>query len=152
MPKQANPFDFTEFFAKFDPTKTFQELNAAFSQWQVPGMDMDAVMANQRKNFEALTNANKAAFGGMQKIAERQREILQQAWQEAKDISETAGKAGDPQQAMTKQAEIFQQALDRALGHMRELAEICAEANQEAYDALSKRFNESLAELRKLAK
>ena len=61
--KTANPFldiDFTKFIADIN----------------VPGVDVNEVVAFQRKNVEALTKANKVAFDGFQAVAKRQGEIF----------------------------------------------------------------------------
>ncbi len=131
-------------FSKFDLGKVMGEL-------KIPGLDMDAVMAAQRKNIEALTTANKLAVEGMQAIAKRQSEILAQAMAEVSNVTQQlSGAASNPQEATAKQAEVAKQAFEKALANMRELAEMINKANTDAFAVINKRVAESLEELKGL--
>jgi len=83
--------------ADFDPTKMADEFTKMAGQFNLPVFDMDAVMASQRKNIEALTAANKAAVEGMQLVAARQAEILQESLDEATKVVTELSKSGNPQ-------------------------------------------------------
>lgn len=152
MSKQANPFDFSNYFTNFDPMKIMQEFSKNMGDYKIPGFDFDILLDNQRKNLEALTKANQQALEGAQSIAERQREILQQAMQEATSVIKDLSTAGSPQEAAQKQTVIMQQAFEKALSTMRELAELTSKTNKEAFDTLNARFKDSLLELRDLSK
>ncbi|GAB4358317.1 MAG: phasin family protein [Gammaproteobacteria bacterium] len=151
MAKQSNPFDFSNLFVNFDPTKFIQDFSANLGDLKIPGLNLDTVLESQRKNLEALTQANRQAFEGMQAIAEKQREILQQAVQEASTIAKDLATAGNPQEVAAKQSEILQKSLEKALETMRELAEMTSKTNQETFETLNQRFKESLAELKNLS-
>ena len=151
MAKENNPFDFTTYFSNFDPNKLMQDLSASMGDFKIPGFSFDVLLDTQRKNLEALTKANQLALQGTQAIAERQREILQQAMQEATSVIKDLSVAGNPQEAAQKQAAVMQQAFEKAFETMRELAEMTTKTNQEAFEALSQRFKESMAELHQSA-
>ena len=151
MAKQANPFDFSSYFANFDPTKMMQDFSTNLGEFQVPGVDLEGLLSAQRKNLEALTQANQLALQGTQAIAERQREILQQAIQEANAVVKDLSSAGNPQEVAGKQMAVVQQAIEKALQAMRELAEMTAKTNQQTFEVLNQRFKESLAELHDLS-
>ena len=138
-------FDFGKFdLSKFDMTKMLGDV-------KIPGFDMDAIMAAQRKNIEALTAANQAAVQGMQAVAQRQAEILSQAMNEVSSIAQQlAGSASNPQEMTTKQAELARKAFEQALANMRELAEMVSKSNTEAFAIINKRVTESLQELKGL--
>ncbi|MDG4597950.1 MAG: phasin family protein [Candidatus Contendobacter sp.] len=142
-----NPFaniDFSKFdLSKFDLTKLLGDV-------KIPGFDMDAIMAAQRKNIEALTAANRAAVEGMQAVAQRQAEILSQAMGEVSSIAQQLSAAGNPQEMTTKQAELARKAFEQALANMRELAEMVSKSNTEAFAIINKRVTESLQELKSL--
>ena len=145
-PNPFNPFanfDFGKFdLSKFDMTKMLGDV-------KIPGFDMDAIMAAQRKNIEALTAANQAAVQGMQAVAQRQAEILSQAMNEVSSIAQQlAGSASNPQEMTTKQAELARKAFEQALANMRELAEMVSKSNTEAFAIINKRVTESLQELK----
>jgi phasin family protein len=143
-----NPFaniDFGKFdLSKFDMTKMLGDV-------KIPGFDMNAIMAAQRKNIEALTAANQAAVQGMQAVAQRQAEILSQAMSEVSSIAQQlAGSASNPQEMTTKQAELARKGFEQALANMRELAEMVSKSNTETFAIINKRVTESLQELKSL--
>ena len=49
-----------------------------FEQFKIPGFDMDAIMASQRKNVEAAAAANQRAFEGMSALVRRQTEVARE--------------------------------------------------------------------------
>ena len=77
--------------AKTDPTpdptpSPFPDIAKLIEQFKVPGLDMSKIVEAQRKDIEAITQANQAAYEGMQELAKRQMEILQELvteWQAA---------------------------------------------------------------------
>ncbi|CCQ72286.1 phasin family protein [Magnetospira sp. QH-2] len=151
MTKQTNPFfnfDMTKVMAEFDPTKMMSEFTKNFGDIKVPGLDPEAMMETQRKNFEALTSANKVALEGMQAVVRRQAEILQQTMDEMTSTLSGLAAGGTPQEAAAKQVEQVKGAFEKALTNARELAEMSAKSNAEAADAINKRFTESMDEVK----
>ena len=49
---------------------------------KVPGVNMDALVASQRSNLEALSAANLAAMQGVKAVGEWQVKILQETMQQ----------------------------------------------------------------------
>ncbi|MCC8998469.1 MAG: phasin family protein [Candidatus Contendobacter sp.] len=143
-----NPFanvDFSKFdFSKFD-------LSKALGDVKIPGFDLEAAVAAQRKNIEALTAANQAAVQGLQAVAQRQAEILSQAINEVSTVAQQLSSAGtNPQELTAKQAELARKAFEQALANARELAEMVSKSNTEAFAIINKRVTESLQELKSL--
>ncbi|MEO5336372.1 MAG: phasin family protein [Magnetospirillum sp. WYHS-4] len=154
MAKASNPFfgiDMTKFAAEFDPAKMTEEFTKMAGQYQVPGVDMNAVIDSQRKNLEAVTQANRVALEGMQAFAKRQAEILQQTLGETVAAVESLTGSGTPQEATAKQADLVKTAYEKALANMKELAELVAKSNAEAGETINKRIAESLDEIKKAA-
>ena len=133
----------------FDPTQNpFPDIAKLMEQFKVPGVDVTKIIEAQRKDIEALTQANQAAYAGVQELARRQTEILQETmaeWQAAMAQAGSRDGAG-----VAQQAELAQKAFGKAFGNMRELAEITAKSQTQAWEAMQKRFHENLAEFRKL--
>src|SRR5712671_7652676 len=48
------------------------------SQFRLPGVDFAALVDRERRNIEALAEANRIAFEGWQRLVRRQAEILQE--------------------------------------------------------------------------
>lgn len=124
------------------------DVSKYLGDFKVPGVDVENIVANQRKNIEALTQANKLAFEGLQNVVKRQVEILRQAMDEVAQVSKEFAEPGNAQDKAAKQAEFAKEAFERALANGRELAEMIAKANSEAFDLLNKRFSQSLDEAR----
>jgi phasin family protein len=116
--------------------------------YKVPGVDVDSLLASQRKNIEAITAANQLAVEGLQAVLRRQAEILRQSLEESSALMSDLMAAGSPEDKAAKQTDLVKTAFEKALANSRELAELVAKSNTEAAEILSKRFSESLDELK----
>ncbi|MBK8209674.1 MAG: phasin family protein [Rhodospirillales bacterium] len=144
-------FDVSKLMKEFDPTKMVGELSNMLKQYKLPGVDVDSIVASQKKNLEALTSANRVAIEGMQAVVKRQAEILQQTMNEASKAVDALSKAGSPPDVAAKQAELTKDAFERALANMRELAEMVSKSNQEATSTINSRISASLDEMKEVA-
>ena len=136
MAKQTNPFfnfDVTKMMADFDPSKMADEFTKLAGNYKMPAFDVEAVMASQRKNIEALTAANKAAAEGMQKVSTRQAEILQESLDAATKSFADFGKTSNPSDAATKQADLYKVAFEKALANMSELADLVTKSRNAGF-------------------
>lgn len=124
------------------------DISKFVGDFKVPGVDVESLVGSQRKNIEALTQANKLAYDGFQAVLKRQVEILRQTMDEVAQVSKDIAEPGSPQDKAAKQAELAKDAFERSLSNMRELAEMIAKANNEAFELLNKRFTQNLDELR----
>jgi phasin family protein len=124
------------------------DISKFLGEMKVPGIDVETLVASQRKNIEALTQANKLAFEGVQAVFKRQVEIIRQAVEEGATIARELVEAGTPQDKAIRQTELTKSAFERALANARELSEIIAKSNGEAFDLLNKRFAQILDELK----
>lgn len=124
------------------------DFSKILSDFKVPGVDVEAVLATQRKNIEALTAANQLAFEGVQALVRRQSEILRQSLEQASHLLQEVLAAGTPEEKVAKQAELLKAAFERALVNAKELTELMTKSNHEASEVISKRVSESLEELK----
>ncbi|MBI1208922.1 MAG: phasin family protein [Azospirillum sp.] len=124
------------------------DVSKMMAEFKMPGVDVDAIMASQRKNIEAVTAANQLAIEGMQAVVRRQAEILRQTMEETGAMLTEMMGAGSPEEKVTKQAELVKSAFEKALSNMKELAEMVAKSNSEAANVISKRVSDSLEELK----
>ncbi len=127
------------------------DFTKAFATPKMPEVDADAILTAQKKNMEALVEANKAAAAGYQDLFEKQVKVFEETLAEAqKKIAEfDASKIGaDP----AAQSEVAKVAFEKALANMTALAEGAQKANSEAYEVVSARIQESVAELQDMAK
>lgn len=131
--------------ADFDPVKMFAE----FRLPAVP--DVEALAQAQRKNLEALSNANRVALEGAQAVARRHMEILQQSATELTEAFKALGQQESAQAKAARQAEMLKQGYERAVANMKELADLIQKSNAEAVGLLNQRFTEALDEVKTLA-
>lgn len=143
MANAQNPFIDFDVSKLLNPTRLFGE-------FKLNGFDVEAVLAGQRRNFEAFTAANQAAIEGFQAVAERQAEILRQSVDEASRAVKELLAAGSPEEKAARQADLAKAAYERAVAHTRELAEIVARSQNEAFNVLNKRVTEGLDEVKTL--
>ena len=113
---------------------------------------MDALVASQRDNLEALTKANRATLEGMKAIAELQGKIMKETVNEISNVANELVKAGSPQDLAVKQAELAKQAFQTAVIHLRELAELINKTNKEVTDAIVERVPDHLDEIKDILK
>ncbi len=130
-----------EFFEQNDFTRYLKDMN-------VPGVDPDALMVAQKKNMDALMEANAAAAAGFQELFQQQVRIFEETLSEAKTQIEGMAKGDLKAPDPDAQAEILRTAFQKALDNMRELAETAQKTNSEAFRIVSGRVEESMAELK----
>ena len=133
-----------------NPSKPFFETDFTkiFSDFRVPGVDMQALMATQRRNLEAVNTANQLAIEGVQAVMRRQTEIIKQMVEESSATLKDMMAHGAPEQKIAQQADVVKAAFEKAIANLRELTEMVAKSNTEAADVLTKRIGESLTELK----
>jgi phasin family protein len=128
------------------------DVGKAFAGFNLPGLDAESVMATQRKNLEAFTQANQLAVEGVQAVTRRQVEIAREAFEGASAAMREFAQPSAPEDRIAKHAELAKQAFEKGLANAREIAELFTKANVEAFDVISKRVSESLNEISEQAK
>lgn len=128
------------------------DVQKVMGEFKVPNVDVDAVVAAQKKNIEALTSANQLAVEGMQAVAKRQTEILRQTVEELQKNVQALMENGAPEAKVAKGTELTKLAFEKAISNMKELSEMVVKSNGEAFDVINKRVAESLDEIRDIAK
>ena len=134
---RPNPFD-------FDVTKIFAD-------FRFRPFDVEAAWAAQRRNMEALSQANQAAVEGVHALARRQIEMTREAFEGFSTLWRELAQPGSPEDRIAKNAEYAKQLLEKGATHGREIATIATKASSEAAEILHKRASEGLDEIRSLA-
>jgi phasin family protein len=113
---------------------------------QLPGVDLTALADWQRKDMEALVEANRQGYEGIKALVERRNDILRETlaqWQAAlKDLTGP--------DAISRQAELAKQGVERAVANFRELSQMEAQARNSAWKVVQDRMQENLGNLQKL--
>jgi len=134
---RSTPFD-------FDVTKIFAD-------FRFRPFDVEAVWAAQRKNIEALSQANQCAVEGAQAVARRQIELTRETFEGLSALMRDWAAPVSTEDRIAKNTDYIKQMLDKGVSHGREIATIAAKVGTEAAEVLHKRASESLDEMRSFA-
>jgi phasin family protein len=132
-------------FLDMDVGKMFAGLN-------FPSFDVEGMISAQRKNIEALTQANQLAVEGVQAVTRRQVELARQAFDEAQTVLREFTQPTAPEERIAKNAELAKVAFEKGVANAKELGELVTKAQSEAFDVIAKRVTESFDEFREQAK
>ncbi len=151
MAKQPNPFDPTEMMRLFDPGQALAEWRQLLESYGAPkGAELPAMLDSQRKNMEALLEANRLLLSGAQTVMQRQTELLNEATREAAAAAGKLTSAQQPAEWQQQQMALIASAYGRAIGVLQEISSMINTSQQRALEVLDRRWNESIGELRTL--
>jgi phasin family protein len=132
-------------FFDFDVTKVMAD-------FRFRPIDVEALMACQGRNIEALSQANQLAVEGMQAVATLHIEIARQAVEDVSALLRDLAQPASPEDRVTKNTEYAKQMIEKSVSHGREITMLATKAGTEAADVLRKRASEGLDEFCDLAK
>jgi phasin family protein len=135
MADQANPFKMFDFQSMFNNAK-------------IPGLDVEAIMAAQKKNVEAMIGANQIVAEGYQAVAKRQIELAQTTLQETQARVTNLMTDTSPEGRMAKQAEMVKTGIEQASQSMHEVSEVLRKSQTEAFALIKRRMDESVDEIK----
>ncbi|MCG6862846.1 MAG: phasin family protein [Chromatiaceae bacterium] len=135
-----------------DMTKMADEMTRIMAKVNVPGIDMDSLVAMQRENMEALTAANQAALEGLKAVAEWEVKVLKATMEEVSNAAGALSKVRSPQDVVTEQTEAAKEVFKSSVSNLRELAEILNHANKSASRAIVDRVPSGLDEIKEVLK
>ena len=122
------------------------DLKKLIDKYQLPGVDVAALVDWQRKDLEALAEANRQAFEGSKALIDRRNEILKDTLAQWQATVKDATSA----EAVSKQAEAVKQGIEKAVANFRELSEMEAQARNNAWKIVQDRIQENSSNLQKL--
>jgi phasin family protein len=106
------------------------------------------IVESGRKDLQALMEANEKSYQGLQQVVQRQTEMLKTSivdWQNAvKGMSPT-----EPRENLSKLDAMGKAAFKQALDDIRELSELAAKSQAEAFDVVSQRIRANVDEVSK---
>lgn len=115
---------------------------------KVPAVDVKAFVDWQRKEFEALGEANRQAYEGMRALAERRNEILREnmaEWQ-------AQMKQSMDKDALAKQSAAMQRSMNKAMKDFRELMALEMKARADTWKLVQQRMQDNMAHLKDMMK
>jgi phasin family protein len=122
-----------------------------FGDFRFRPFDVEAVWAAQRRNIEALSQANQAAMAGVQALARHQIELTRATFEGFSALMGDLAQPGSTEDRIAKNTEYVKQVLENGVKHGGEIATIATTAGSEAAGILHKRTTESLDEIRAFA-
>ena len=121
----------------------------AFEQFKIPGFDVDAIMASQRKNVEAAAAANQRAFEGMSALVRRQTEVARETAEAGmKAFSDVSAAA--PEERLAKQADFAKSSYSAFFANSKEIYDMATKTADEAIALLNDRVTASIEESKKV--
>ncbi|MBV8491958.1 MAG: phasin family protein [Alphaproteobacteria bacterium] len=133
----------TNFF-DFDVTK-------AFADFRFRPFDVEAIWAAQRRNIEALSQANQLAVEGVQAVARRHIELTRETFEGWSSLLRDLAQPVSTEDRIAKNADYAKQMLEKGVTHGREVVSIATKAGADAAEVLHKRATESLEEIKAFA-
>ena len=134
--------------AQAKTTFSAKEFAPFMADLKLPHVDMDSMVASQRKNVEALIEANRCALEGARAVAQRQAEIVREGLERATEAATEVMSPSAPEKKMARQAELAKSAFDASLASYRELYEMATKASEEVFDLVAKRISASFDEFK----
>lgn len=128
------------------------DMSKVMKDFHVPNLDMNALMETQRKNIQAITVVNQAAFENFQSYIQRQSALMTQGIQINANLMSAIMAAPTTQEKVMHQVEASKTAIDQCFSNVREAAETLTKCNQQVMEIVSNRMTEGLEELRDLMK
>ena len=132
-------------FFDFDVTRMM-------SDFSFRPFDVDALMACQRRNVEALTQASQLTMEAAQAVARRQIEIARQTLEDMSALLRDLVQPASTEDRIAKNTEYAKQMLEKSVSNGREITLLATKAGTEAADVLRRRACEGLDEIRDFAK
>jgi phasin family protein len=132
-------------FFDFDVTKMMAD-------FRFRPFDVEAIMACQRRNIEALAQANQLTVEAVQAVTRRQIEITRQSLEDMSALLRDFAQPVSAEDRIAKNTEYAKQILEKSINNGREITLLATKAGTEAADVLRKRACEGLDEIRDFAK
>lgn len=134
--------------AKKPETMFDMDVTKLMGEFKLPQVDVEALVAAQRKNIETLSTANKLALEGMQAVAKRNMEIMQQSLADMTEAMKAIAAAEAPQAKAAKQAELLKSTYEKAMQNIRELQDMIQKMSGDTLGVLNRRVGEALDEVK----
>ncbi len=148
-------FDMSKMMGGMDMAKMFDmskmmnmaDMSKMMGEAKMPLLDMDAMMALQRKNMEAIVAMSQASYESMMALWRRQADSYRQAVEEMMEAVQSIMSSPTPEAKAMKQAEVSKAAMDKYIANLRDASETFAKCNSQAMETVGMRMNESLSEM-----
>jgi phasin family protein len=126
----------------------FLVFNTANNGLLFSGLEVETMFASQRRNVEAIMQANRLAFDGVQAVWRRQLDFVQEAVEgSTTHLSDLAPPSRPLNEKFAKHAEYSKQAFEKNLANARELTEIAIKMTTDATNIINQRVCDGFDEV-----
>ncbi|HET7835135.1 TIGR01841 family phasin [Variovorax sp. J31P179] len=108
-----------------------------------------AIVESGRKDLQALVKANEKSYEGLQAVVQRQTEMLKTSIEEWQGTMKGLS-AKDPREGFAKLDAMGKAAFKQALDDIRELSEMAAKSQSDAFEVVRERIRSNVDEVSKL--
>ncbi len=132
-------------------TKSGSEYAQDFSKnFAMPAFpfDVKTLMEAQRRNIQAMTEAQQLAMEGWQAVAQRQSEIVSQLFQDNSAMAKEIIGESTPENKVSRQADMFKKVYEKSVTNFREISEMLSRSNSEASEIINKRVTATMNEIK----
>ena len=131
-----------------DPMKNLKAMTDRLQDLNLTG-GASKLLESGQKDLQALMQANEKSYQGLQTVVQRQTEMIKSAiteWQTA--AKEMPGK--DAKANFAKLDELGRQSFQRAIDDIKELANLAAKSQADAFDVVRQRIQSNVDEVTKM--
>ncbi len=114
--------------------------------------DIKAMMDAQRKNYQALQEANQCAVQGWQALAQRQVEMATEFVQNNSALTLQALTEASPEEKIAQQAQLVKTAYEKSILNTQELTDLLRQCTIETSEVINKRVYAGLNEIKAASK
>ena len=132
---QNNPFANNPFAAQAQDF--MRNFTSGFKTNQNP-FDFQRITQLQQATIESLTQANKALFDGIQKLAKSQSEFFQEQAQVAANIASKSLNAKTPEENIDTSTRYAQHYFDTSLQNLQSVAKSASDTSVKVFDIINK--------------
>lgn len=141
--EKANPFLKNPFYSA--------DVTMLVDKFRLPGMEVEALTASQRKNMEAVTAVGQLAFEGFQSLAKRQAELAKSCFESYTKGANALIGAETPEEKASKQANLVESLFKEMVSNLNELTDLTTKSADAIVHVVQTRFSEGLDEFREAA-
>jgi phasin family protein len=127
-------------------------MSKMMGDYKMPNIDVESMMAAQRKNIEAIASSNQKAFENMQAYMRRQAELARQSFEATTSLVQAVMSAPTPEEKVAKQVEATKSAIEGCVSSLKELSEILSQNNVQTMQLVSNAVCEGMDGLQNIMK
>lgn len=128
--------------------RAVNRLTRTFDRNHLSGL-APAFLELRRKDIQAVVDANKMSYEGLQRVVQRQAQVLKATIGEYQAVVGVMRRAG-PAESVDKLDELARGAFRMALDNLTELKDVAAQAQADAFAVVKQRVRDSVGEARKI--